>query len=65
MVNLIKTENSRLAHNVYKSVDILFFFFSCSQCLQTNNACGWCVYNKVCSATADSCLDGTDGFLKV
>ena len=40
----------------------LILLYSCSQCLQTNNACGWCIYNKVCSGTADPCLsvNGTD-----
>ena len=39
--------------------------YSCSQCLQTNNACGWCIYSKVCSGTATPCNSGTDTFVQV
>ena len=35
---------------------------SCSQCLQTDNACGWCIYNKVCSGTPAPCASGTNWF---
>ena len=35
---------------------------SCSQCLQTDNACGWCIYNKVCSGTPAPCTSGTNWF---
>ena len=33
--------------------------YSCSQCLQTDNACGWCIYNKVCSGTPAPCTNET------
>ena len=35
---------------------------SCSQCLQTDNACGWCIYNKVCSGTPAPCTNETNWF---
>jgi len=35
---------------------------SCSQCLQTNNACGWCIYNKVCSGTPARCTNETNWY---
>ena len=35
---------------------------SCSQCLQTDNACGWCIYNKVCSGTPAPCTDEANWF---
>ena len=41
------------------------FLYSCSECLQTDNACGWCVYDKVCSGTSAPCVNGTDNFLQV
>ena len=42
------------------------YVFSCSRCLQTDDACGWCVYSKVCSGTpASSCINGTDNYLQV
>ena len=36
--------------------------YSCSQCLQTDNACGWCIYNKVCSGTPALCTSETNWF---
>ena len=35
---------------------------SCSRCLQTNNACGWCIYNKVCSGTPAPCTNETNWY---
>ena len=35
---------------------------SCSQCLQTDNACGWCIYNKECSAISGRCTNETNWF---
>ena len=35
---------------------------SCSQCLQTDNACGWCIYNKVCSGTPAPCTNETNWY---
>ena len=35
---------------------------SCSQCLQTNNACGWCIYNNVCSGTPAPCTNETNWY---
>ena len=35
---------------------------SCTQCLQTNSACGWCIYNNVCSGTPVRCSDETNWY---
>ena len=35
---------------------------SCSQCLQTDNVCGWCIYNKVCSGIPAPCTNETNWF---
>ena len=40
----------------------LSYSHSCSQCLQTNNACGWCIYNKVCSGTPAPCSNETNWY---
>ena len=37
---------------------------SCSECLQTENICGWCIYNKLCNGTPTLCQNET-GFLQV
>ena len=56
-------------YQISRRTCILILFFkhacSCSECLQTDNACGWCIYNKVCSGTPDPCISGTDNYLQV
>ena len=48
----------------YDCIHVLILY-SCSQCLQTNNTCGWCIYNKICSGTATPCVNGTENYLQV
>ena len=38
----------------------LSFTYSCTECLQSNNACGWCSYSKQCTQTQDACLIRND-----
>lgn len=45
-------------------ISIMTTLISCSDCLQTNNVCGWCVYSKVCSGMAAVCVED-EHFLQV
>ena len=36
-------------------VDVLVYSISCVECVDTEDACGWCVYGGSCSATSDPC----------
>ncbi len=36
----------------------------CTECMQTNNACGWCTMNKLCRGTNNDCMNSSN-FLQV
>ncbi len=38
------------------------FLHSCTECVSTDDACGWCNYNKLCSGTADGCTDSNETY---
>ena len=50
----------KVALMLHVCVNGKYFSHSCSQCLQTDNACGWCIYNKVCSGTSAPCTSETN-----
>lgn len=33
-----------------------YLIYRCSDCLQTENPCGWCMNNKLCRGTAADCI---------
>ena len=41
---------------------------SCVECVDTENACGWCLYSGICSGVCDDCAKPAgvnNSFLKV
>ncbi len=41
---------------------MLTFVHSCTECVGTDDACGWCIYNKLCRGTADDCTDSSETY---
>ena len=35
---------------------------SCRECVDTDNACGWCNYKKLCRGTADDCTNSNETY---